>query len=451
MKKDSRHFTLILAVLASFLITFVGSSVNIALPQIGHDLAITTTILTWIPTSYLLVLAVLIIPLGRLSDIHGRKKIFMIGILIFTVSSFLAGFSSSGAILLFFRFIQAVGSAMIFANVNAIVASVFPVMNRGHALGITISGAFLGLFLGPIIGGILTVNLGWRSIFFINIPIGITTMWVAFKLKEEWNPSLGEIFDIKGTIILGTSTILSILGLTQLPSTNGFYFLISGIIGGFIYYLYQNRVKTPVFDLGIFKNRVFGFNSLAIPISFTATYPIIFLLSLYLQYVLKLNPVAAGLVLSAQPLFLVIFSSYTGKLADKMDPFKLTVFGMSLVGLTSLTLTIFNSKPWEIFIILALMGMGLAFFGTPNNKIIFSAVEKNHLGVAGAYLSTMRVLGQLMGMVFVLLILNLFMGNAIIGPDNLDNFIFCTHISFMVIGILCGVAVLLIWLGKNDR
>lgn len=450
MIKDSRSFALILAVLASFLTPFVGSSINIALPQISQELSINALIMGWIPTAYLLVLAVLLIPVGRFSDIYGRKKVFMVGIIVFTISSFLAGFSTSGEILLLFRVIQGIGSAMIFANVNAMVASVFPVMERGRALGIAVTGAYLGLFLGPFLGGILTDNLGWRSIFFFNVPLGIITTWAAYQLKEEWRPALGENFDIKGTIILGISLIMVVMGLTQLPEIEGAIILIIGLLVGLIYYLYQNRIETPVFDLNIFKNRVFGFNSLATLISYTASYPLIFLLSLYLQYALKLNPATAGLVLSVQPLFVTLLSTYAGKLSDKKDSRKLAALGMSLISISTFALAFFNTYVWEIIVILSLMGTGFALFGTPNNNIVFSSVKKKYFGVAGASLSTMRVVGQLMGMAFSLLLLNVFIGGTFIGPENIDLFKLCIQISFVLFGILCLVAILVTWSGRIE-
>ena len=449
MIKDTRSFALILAFLASFLTPFVGSSINIALPPISQELSINAIIMGWIPTTYLLVLAVLLIPVGRFSDIYGRKKVFSMGIIIFTTASFLAGFSISGEMLLFLRVIQGIGSAMIFANVTAMVASVFPVMERGRALGIAVTGAYLGLFLGPVLGGILTENLGWRSIFFFNVPLGIINTFAAFKLKEEWKPSAGESFDITGTVILGISMVLVILGLTQLPQTSGALLLTAGLISGLMYYLYQSRVETPVFDLSIFKNRVFGFNSLATLISYTASYPIIFLFSLYLQYALELNPATAGLVLSVQPLVITLSSSYFGRLSDRKNPRLLAMGGMALVTLATFGLAFFKDYLWEIIPLLIIMGIGFALFGTPNNNIVFSSVKKKYFGVAGASLSTMRVVGQLIGMAVSLLLLNIFIGGSFIGPDNIDLFILCTQISLILFGILCFVAILVTWRGKE--
>jgi Arabinose efflux permease len=167
-----KKYALMVAVLTSFLTPFVGSSINIALPSIGMEFNASAILLGWIPTTYLLALAVCLVPFGRIADIYGRKRVFTWGIILFTVSSFLATMSFSMDMLLLFRVLQGAGSAMIFGNLFAIIASIFPASERGKALGITITGAFLGLFLGPVLGGFLTEYFGWRSIFFFNVPLG---------------------------------------------------------------------------------------------------------------------------------------------------------------------------------------------------------------------------------------------------------------------------------------
>ena len=451
MLQDKRSFALIVAFVASFLTPFVGSSINIALPEISNDLAINAIILGWIPTTYLLILGVLLVPLGRLSDIYGRKKVFWYGIITFTIASFLATFSFSGETLILFRAIQGIGSAMIFANVSAMVVSMFPVMERGKALGITVTGAYLGLFLGPVLGGFLTASFGWRSIFLFNVPLGIITALAVSKIKDEWKTAQGESFDIKGTLIFALSIILIILGLSQLPDINGAIIFMGGIITGSIYYYYQNRIESPVFDLSLFKNRAFGFNSLATLISYTASYPLIFLLSLYLQYALKLGPAMAGLVLAVQPLTVTIFSSWTGKLSDEKDPHLMATAGMGIITIATMALAFFKSSIWEIALLLCILGFGFAIFGTPNTNIVFSSVKKKNYGVAGASQGTMRVTGQLMGMAISLFLLNIFIGGTFIGPENIDLFVMCTRISLILFSLLCLVAVVVTWVGKPKK
>jgi EmrB/QacA subfamily drug resistance transporter len=451
MIKDSRSYALIIAALASFLTPFVGSSINIALPAIGADLGISAVILGWIPTAYLLSLAVFLVPMGRIADIHGRKKVFQMGIGIFTVASFFAAFSSSDWVLLTFRIIQGVGSAMIFGNVNAIVASVFPTLERGRALGIAATGAYLGLFLGPVLGGFLTQNLGWQSIFLFNVPLGIITIYAATKLSGEWKEAAGEKFDLNGTIILAASLITILLGMSFLPGIGGIFLMVMGIIGGFIFYRYEHQAESPLFNVDLFKNRGFTFNSLAAMVSYTASYPIIFLLSLYLQYVKVLSPQAAGLILAIQPLMITLFSAYAGRLSDKKDPRMVASSGMALtvIGLGIFAFLSPDTSIWLVVIGLIMVGLGFALFAVPNSNLVMSSVKSQFYGVASATTVTMRVLGQMLGMGIALLLMNLLIGSSTIDVESMGSFIICVQISFIIFSLMCLGAIWLSLRSKN--
>lgn len=449
--KDPRSYALIIALLASFLTPFVGSSINIALPVIGRDLGINALFLGWIPTIYLLALAVLLIPMGRISDIYGRKRIFQWGIIIFTIASFLASFSISGEMLLFFRIVQGVGSAMIFGNVSAIVAAVFPVMQRGRALGWAATGAYLGLFLGPPLGGFLTQNLGWQSIFYFNVPLGIFCAYSARHIKEEWREAEGEKFDLKGTLILGTSLILFMMGLSFLPDTSGLIFLVMGLVAGVVFYYFESGLKSPVFNVDLFKNKGFTWNGVAALISYTAAYPIIFLLSFYLQYVLNLNPLWAGLFLSAQPLIIAGLSPYAGRMSDTKNPSKVAAGGMAFI---ILSLGVFFLLPWFMSIYLVLLGLiflglGFALFAAPNSNLVMSSLPEKYFGVAASTITSMRVMGQMLGMGIALLLINLYLGTADIKPDNIILFLDVMQISFIIFAVLSFFGFLITYQGRD--
>ncbi|RLB87392.1 MAG: MFS transporter, partial [Deltaproteobacteria bacterium] len=204
----NKRVALVVATLSSFLTPFMGSSVNIALPSIGKEFLMNAVLLSWVATSYLLSAAMFLVPFGKVADIHGRKKIFTYGILLYTLSSFLSAVSTSAITLICFRILQGIGSAMIFGTGVAILTSVFPVGERGKALGINVAAVYLGLSLGPFFGGFLTQNFGWRSIFLANVPLGvIIIIFVFWKLKEEWAEAKGEEFDFIGAIIYSLSLV----------------------------------------------------------------------------------------------------------------------------------------------------------------------------------------------------------------------------------------------------
>jgi MFS family permease len=200
----SKKVTLAVATMTSFLTPFMGSSVNVALPSIGKEFSMNAVSLSWVVSSYLLSAAVFLVPLGRIADIYGRKRVLTYGIIAFTAFSLLLAISNSPLILISLRVLQGIGSAMIFGTGIAILTSVFPVKERGRALGINVASVYLGLSLGPFLGGILTQHFGWRSIFLVNVPIGLAVISMIFwKLKGEWAEAKGEKFDIAGSIIYG--------------------------------------------------------------------------------------------------------------------------------------------------------------------------------------------------------------------------------------------------------
>ena len=451
MSISPRKYALMVAVLTSFLTPFVGSSINIALPSIGNEFTASAILLGWIPTAYLLSLAVCLVPFGRIADIYGRKRIFTYGIILFTVSSFLATLSFSIDMLLIFRVLQGAGSAMIFGNLFAIIASIFPTSERGKALGITITGAFLGLFLGPVLGGFLTEYFGWRSIFFFNVPLGILATLAVTRVEGEWVEASGKSFDIIGSIILGFALVTLMYGLSILPKTGGFYLILGGVVGLILFYIIESRMESPVLDVKVFNNRSFTLYNLAAFISYCSAAPIVFILSLYLQYIKGLDPQWAGIVLSVQPVMMVIFSPLAGKISDIIQPRKVAAFGMVLNTIGCLLFAFLGSETSMIVIVtgLGLLGLGFANFSSPNTNAIMGTVESHLYGVASTTVTTMRVLGQMSGMGVVLLVLVLVMGSSTINPHIYPEFITSTRISFTIFAILSFLGVLASLAGEN--
>lgn len=453
MSISHKNYALIVAILTSFLTPFVGSSINIALPSIASEFGASAILIGWIPTAYLLSLAVCLVPFGRIADIYGRKRIFTYGIILFTLSSFFATLSFSAEILILFRVLQGAGSAMIFGNLFAIIASIFPASDRGKALGITITGAFLGLFLGPVLGGFLTEYFGWRSIFFFNVPLGVLATLAVTRLKGEWTESSGEKFDMVGSLIFGVSIIILMYGLSILPETWGFYLISGGLLGLVMFYFVEVRMESPVLDVKVFSNRSFTLYNLAAFISYCSAAPIIFLLSLYLQYIKGLDPQWAGIILSVQPVMMTIFSPLAGKLSDITQPRKVAAFGMVLntIGCALFAFLQEDSSMILIVIGLGFLGLGFAHFSSPNTNAIMSSVESRLYGVASTTVTTMRVLGQMSGMGVVLVVLVLFMGSSTINPENYSEFLTSTRIAFALFAILSFLGVLASLAGGNKK
>jgi EmrB/QacA subfamily drug resistance transporter len=441
----SKNVALFVTTLSSFLTTFMASSINIALPVIAKEFSVDAVELGWIATSYILAAAVFLVPFGKLADIYGRKKIYTAGIIVYTISSLLCAISQNEIMLTIARGLQGLGGSMIFGTAVAILTSVFPANERGKVLGYNLAATYLGLSLGPVIGGILTHQLGWRSVFFVSVILScILVLFVVWKLKGEWAEAKGEKFDITGSIFYMAGLLGIMYGFIILPSLKGIILLSCGISIIIVFLYIQNKVKYPIFNVTKFKrNTVFIFSNLAAFINYSATFAVGYLLSLYLQYIKGFNPQDAGLIMVSQPITMAIFSPLAGRLSDKIEPQIVASIGMGLT-VAGLVPFIFLTNDTSVIYIVAtllLIGVGFALFSSPNTNAIMSSVERKYYGLASASLGTMRLTGQTISMGIATLIFGMHLGRVKITPEYFPQFIDSTKITFIVFTILCTIGV----------
>jgi len=419
----------------------MASTVNIALPSIGKELSLDAVTLGWIATAYLLSSAALLVPFGRIADIYGRKKIFTWGIGIFTFSSLLSGLANSATMLIAWRVLQGIGGAMLAGTLVALLTTVFPAKDRGKILGIIVAAAYLGISLGPVLGGILTQHLGWRSIFFLGALLGLLVLGVVlWKLEGEWTGAKGERFDFVGSVIYVIGLVALVYGFTLLPAMSGAGLIVVGAIGLSAFIWWEMRIRSPVLDIGLFRNsRAFTFSNLAALINYSATYAVTFLISLYLQYVKEFNPGTAGLILVAMPAMQAIFSPLTGRLSDKVEPRLIATAGMVLTTVGLVLFIFLNEETSLKFIIgnLILIGLGFALFVSPNTNAIMSSAPKTAYGVASAVLATMRQVGMVLSMGIAMLMFALYIGRVEITPEYYPLFQQSMKISFIIFAVLC--------------
>lgn len=445
MEKGFRNYVIITFSLVAFMTAFMGSSINIALPTIGVEFSTGPVFQSWFATAYLMTTAVLLIPVGKLSDVVGRTKIFKIGLIIFSAFSLVCGVSPSATFFLVSRLMQGVGSAMLFTTSMAILVTVFPVSERGKVIGINTAGVYIGLSSGPFLGGIIAHQLGWRYIFFINFLIGICLIIPTLKkLNWEWKPPENEKYDFQGAglYIFSLSTLM--LGFTFLPKISGIILICVSIISFYVFHKMEVRITKPLFDFKIFSlNRTFTFSNLAALINYSATFAITFILSQYLQTVKNLSSQEAGFILITQPLMMAIFSPIAGKNSDKIEPQKLSSIGMGLLT-TGLVVFCFISVDFPIYLIvinLIMIGIGFALFSSPNANAIMSSIDKNYYGVASSTLSSMRMVGQMFSMAIVIVILNIHIGGNIINTENIGYFMNGLRILFIIFSVLCFIGI----------
>ncbi len=444
---------LIVAAVASFGGPFMFSSVNVALPAIQKEFAVNAIQLGWIATSLLLAMAVVMVPIGKISDIYGRKKIFIWGAALSTLASLFACFVGSVEMLIASRVIQGLGMSMSGVSSLAILTSVFPPQKRGKAMGIYVSAVYVGLSVGPFAGGIFTQQIGWRSLFLLMALFSGVSVFVTLKyLKGEWTDARGEKLDVLGCALYGISILAVVYGATILPEMKGLYLIAIGGIAMVAFVRHELRIPFPAFEVRLFTgNRLFSFSSLAALINYSATSAITFLFSLYLQYIQDMSPQYAGAVLMLQPVLMASLSPVAGRLSDRIEPRKIASLGMALTALGVFLLAFIGMGTSKIYILctLAILGIGFAMFSSPNMNAIMGAVAKRYLGIASGTVSTMRLLGQMISMAIAMVIFSLFLGQEAISPSNYGLFLKSVHVSFLIFTFLCIIGIFFsFWRGE---
>jgi len=432
---------LVVAATASFLTPFMATSVNIALPSIGREFSIDAVTLGWVTTAYLLAAAVFLVPMGRIADIRGRRRVFLAGMVGYTVVSFLCTLATSEAMLIALRGLQGFTDSMMFGTSTAIVTSVHPPERRGRALGITVAAVYTGSAMGPFVGGVLTQALGWRSIFWLTTLLGVLvvalTLW---KMRGEWADAAGQKMDVIGSLLYGSGLLGVMYGFRLLPSLQGAGPLIAGaaFLGAFV--VRENRVGYPVLAMSLLrKNVVFALSNLSALLNYAATYALSFLLSLYLQYIKALPPRTAGLVMLAQPVMMAVFSPLAGRLSDRVEPRIVASTGMAMSA-TGLLLTSFltaDSPLAAIVGILLVCGVGFGLFSSPNTSAIMGSVSRPQYGVASAMTGVMRLVGQMLSMGIAAMIIALYVGEVQITPTQYPAFLSAFRVGFLVCAGMC--------------
>jgi EmrB/QacA subfamily drug resistance transporter len=437
----SERFALFITTLAAFLSPFAISSVNIALPSIGKEFLMDAILLGWVSTAYLLATAMFLVPVGKIADIYGRKRILTYGIMTFTLASAGSAISNSAMMLIGFRILQGIGAAAIYCIGAAILTSIFPSKELGKVLGINVAAVYLGHSFGPFLGGFLAHHLGWRSIFLINVFLGsVIIVFIFWKLKGEWREEEDKKFDLAGSIIYIVTLLFIMYGFSHLSAMLGVWLILPGALGILAFIKWETKIESPVLDISLFRNnRVFALSNLATLINYSGTFAVTFLLSLYLQYIKRLTPENAGLILIPQPIVQAFFSPFAGKLSDKIEPRIVASVGMALTGVGLFLLAILDEKTTLGFIVasLILLGFGFALFSVPTINGVMSSVENRFYGVASGMLGTMRAMGMVFSMGITILIFSIYIGDVQIAPEYYPVFLKCMKLSFTFFAVLC--------------
>lgn len=385
--------------------TIDGSIVNIALGTFVAAFESNLNVVEWVVLAYLLTLTCLLLLMGRLGDLYGKRRVYAAGFVIFTVASALCGLAPGIGALIGFRVVQAVGAAMIQSVGPALLVTAFPPHERGLALGAIGSFVAVGILIGPALGGLLLNTVGWQSIFYVNIPVGIAGTWLTMRSIAPDRPGAGgQSFDFAGALLLMASLFGLLLALTEGPLWGwgdprivglGALFVVAG--AGFV--AWELRFHSPMINLRIFRNAAFSLNLLAGFVLFLGLPFNLLLTPLFFQFVYRFDLQTTGLMLMALPVALSLTSPISGRLSDRIGPRALTVGGLSIaaVALAGLSLTQATTPPAQMVAFLLLLGAGVGLFQSPNNSTVLGNAPPEALGVASGLLAVMRTLGQTAG------------------------------------------------------
>lgn len=439
--------TLLLAItmVANFFNPFTGAAVNIALPRMSAELGLDAVAMSWVTMAYLLASAVMLVPLGKVADRWGRKAVFLTGNIVFLLASFLCAAATSGAFIIVMRVFQGLGTSMMVSTSMAILMSAFSPRERGKVIGINVASVYIGLSAAPVLGGILTQTLGWRSLFLINGGVSIfVAIAIYFAIKTEWKESEKGRFDWYGALLYVLSLILLMYGFSKIPEIPAIVMTGLGLLGLYLFIRMELKTKSPVLDVRMFaQNVVYALANLSAFINYAATFAVSFVLSLYLQYVKHLTPQQAGMLLMAQPVLMALVSVFSGRLSDRLNASWMASAGMaiSVVGLSMLAFLTVDSANAYILSALGVLGFGFGLFSSPNTNVVMSSVENRHFGVASATLATMRNLGMMFSMAIASLAVHIFIGNRTIGDDTIPEFMHSSNVIFLLFSVLCLLGV----------
>jgi EmrB/QacA subfamily drug resistance transporter len=463
---DKRRWLILAVVLmGTFMSTLDSSIVNVALPDMAKKLSVGINTIQWVVTSYLIVIASIVLIFGRIADMIGKTLVYQCGFAIFSLGSLLCGFSANVNFLIFSRILQAMGAAMIMSSNQGIIASIFPPNERGRALGLSGTTVAIGTMLGPPIGGIMVEVFNWQSIFLVNVPIGVIAFFLGKKIfpKSERKGNFKE-FDVKGSILFIVFVVALFwamlsgesMGWNNIAIVTSFIIALIALI---VFYPVEKKKENPMLDFTMFHNKLFDVSIFCAFASFTAIFCNNIIQPFYLQYILNINPARAGMLMMVFPICVGIVAPVSGYISDKIGSELLTVLGLMATTIGLVLIGFLNSYSNYIDIIsrIAVLGIGNGMFQSPNNTIIMSLVPKNKLGIAGSINALVRNIGMVFGIAFSVALLYNRM-SAKIGykvlnfvPGRPDIFIYAMKIVYIVAASICLVGMMLTVIRMYER
>ncbi len=437
-----RRAALVTNMVTAFVMPFMGNSLNLAIPDIGAEFGANASAVGWMVTAYILTVAALSVPFGRLADVTSRKAVMVTGMIIFIVFCAVSVLASSMSILIAFRIAQAIGASMVLSSNMPILISAYPGNMRGRVLGLSTAAVYTGLALGPVLGGFLTYTFGWRSIFlFVSVVLVVPLVVMLAFITDRKDRGKSSYTDISGTILFMIFIIAFMFGMSFI-GRGITYVIIAGIgmITGILFIVHELKDPNPVLNISLFRSNIgYTMSNISALLNYSATFAIGYLISLYLQIVMGYSAATAGLVMITQPAVMALLTPTMGRLSDRFSPFIMSSLGMLFcaVGTTLFIFVRVDTSLTYVITALIVTGLGFSLFASPNTNAVMGCVDRKDYGIANSVLNTMRSVGQTLSMVIVTIIVSATLPGIQLVAAEPSGLVGVIRTAFIIFTIMC--------------
>ena len=447
----NRNLVLAATSIGAIMTPLLGTMIILAMPLIGTEFSVSARDLGWLSTAFILANAICLVPASWFVDKIGYKKSYIIGTAVVAVACFLSVFAPNYGALIALRVITGAGISLVMITSIAILTRIFPKTKRGFVIGINTTMVYVGLTLGPFLGGVLTDAFGWQSLFLLAAPlVAISGIFILIFLKTEFTEPVAK-FDKLGTLLYAAATFCLMYGISTITDKGSLILAAVGLALFIVFIIYELRRENPILHIGLFtKNKRFARSSYAALLNYASSYAVVYMLSLYLQSIGQLSATEAGLIMLFQSLIQVIFTPVTGKLADKIDPKYLATAGMALtiaglVLLSGIGLSGADARGY-IMVIQVLIGLGVALFSAPNTTTIMNSVPKQEYSTASGIIAVVRQYGMLISMGICMAAISVFVGSTeLLNEAMYADFAFALKVSMLICAGLAAIGLLFSW------
>ncbi|MCL1983955.1 MAG: MFS transporter [Methanomassiliicoccaceae archaeon] len=450
-----KRIVLIACCIAGFISPLLTTMINVAVPNIIGDFDLSEHSGGWPIMAFFLSSVAFLVPMSRLSDLYGKRKMFIFGIIVVLISSLFSALSVSFEMLLVCRVVAGIGTASISSTSISMIAQVYPRSQRGLPLAINTMCIYIGASLGPAVGGLFTDMFGWRSMFLALIPFSVAGLVSMLFFKTDFRTSEGEPFDLKGSLLYGVGIVAMMYGVISLPELFSPVFMAAGAVLLVAFFNFETKERYPVLAVNLFSGRKFRRSTIATLLNYGSSYAVLFSLSLYLRDVGGMKASTVGLIILLQPAIQATVTPFAGRMSDKIDPRYLTTAGMMMMCVGTalmITLTV-EVVMFKVYLTLIFTGLGYALFSSPNTNMIMGSVGAKHYSESSGVISVMRQVGMMTSVAVVMCMISIILGtsDAVAGhPELFEPLVSSIRYSFVVCFILAVAGALMTWFSKDN-